>query len=171
MTARNSANGHPAARKSSVFFDRLDGIRRTGRIITTRGRQQWRYPQLIASDEEHQNRLHSCAPALRSCPAIVSNSVISSSKLASYAEGNDLTTMSSGCRTGSSRVRTISRSLRRRRFRSTIVWPCFPTITAARACESRESLARTSRWSVRSRLPAFFACSRSSSRVSRLLRG
>src|SRR4249919_3271435 len=58
-----------------------------------------------------------------------------------------------------------------RRFLSTIVCPCFATITATLACKSRESVARTSRCSVRIRLPAFFTSSRSEFRVSLRLRG
>jgi len=66
---------------------------------------------------------------------------------------------------GMIRVRASSRKRRRSRLRSTIVCPCFDTITATLACENGEPLARTSRCSVRSRLPVRFTSSRSDSRV------
>jgi hypothetical protein len=94
----------------------------------------------------------------------------SSSNVASYPEEKARTTISIAPMAGITRIRTSSRNLRRSRFRSTIVCPCFPTITATRACKSRESLARTSRCSVRSRLPALFTSSISDSRVSLWLR-
>ena len=154
-----------------MFLDRLDGVRRTGWIITASGRKQRRKPELITANEENEHVFHSRIPCCARSSATFSISISRVSKLASYAEGKDLTTRSIPPIAGRSLVRTSSRSLRRRRFRSTMLCRCFPTTTAARACESRESLARTSRCSVRSRLPAFFTCSRSDSRVSLELRG
>lgn len=69
------------------------------------------------------------------------------------------------------RVRTSSRSLLRKRLRSTMRCPDFPTIIATRECESRESVTRTSRCSVLIRLPAFLTSSISDFRVMRYLRG
>lgn len=171
MTAPNSADRQPATRKCAVLLDCLDGVRRTGWIITAHGRKQGRKPELIAANHENERSFHCSALDCLSSSARFSISITRASKLASYAEGRDLTTRSTPPITGRSFVRSSSRNLRRRRFRSTMLWRCFPTTTAARACESRESLARTSRCSVRSRLPAFFTCSRSDSRVSLKLRG
>lgn len=154
-----------------MFLDRFNGVRRTGWIITASGRKQRRQPELITANEQNEHAFHSRLSGCARSSATSSISISRASKLTSYAEGRGLTTRSTPSSVGRSFVRTSSRSLRRSRFRSTILCRCFPTTTAARACESRESLARTSRCSVRSRLPAFLTCSRSDSRVSLELRG
>lgn len=149
-----------------MFFDRFDRIRRAGWIITARGWKERRYPELISADKKNENGSHWIDLTEVSHSTILSISTFSSSNDASYPTGSDRTTMSADPATGISRVLANSLSRRLNLFRSTIVWPNLPTTTATRACESRESMARTSRCSVRSRLPALFTCSRSDSRVS-----
>ena len=98
-------------------------------------------------------------------------SFFSCSNVASYPVDNERTTKSTPPIRGISLTLTSSRNRLLKRLRSTIVCPYFATTTATRACESRESMARTSRCSVRSRLPARFTFSKSDSRVSLWLRG
>ena len=154
-----------------MLFDRLDGVRRTGWIITARCRKQWRNPELVSTNNQNESTSHcSCVSCMISC-VILTTSLSSISKGASYADERLLTTTSTVPRRGMILVRASSFRRLLRRFLSTIVCPCFATITVTLACESRESAARTSRCSVRIRLPAFFTSSRSELRVSRRLRG
>lgn len=150
-----------------MFFDRLDGIRRTGWIITARCGKQWRNPELVSADNQDQTVPHSFSVSDESSCAIFSTSFIRTSNDASYADIRVRTTMSILLRFGITFVRASSRRRLLRRFLSIMVCPCFATITVTLACESRESVARTSRCSVRNRLPAFFTSSRSELRVSR----
>lgn len=149
-----------------MFFDRFDRIRRAGWIITARGWKKRRYPELISTNEKHESCSHWIDLTEVSHSMILSISAFSSSNVARYPTGSDRTTMSVDPAAGISLVLANSLNRRRSLFRSIIVWPNLPTTTATRACESRESMARTSRCSVRSRLPALFTCSRSDSRVS-----
>lgn len=154
-----------------MFLDRLDSVRRTGWIITARCRKQWRNPELVSTNYQNESASHcSCISSMSSC-VIFSTSLSSTSKGASYAISRLLTTTSTAFNRGMILVRASSFRRLLRRFLSTIVCPCFATITVTLACESRESAARTSRCSVRIRLPAFFTSSRSELRVSRRLRG
>jgi len=148
-----------------MLLDRFDCICRAGWIIAARGRKQWRYPQLVSSNEHNHCLAHVRRFVDRS-EAIVSISRANSANVTSYAEENERTIRSVPFSCGMIRVRTSSRNRRRSLFRSTIVCPCLATITAVRVCESRESVARTSRCPVRSRLPALFTRSISDSRVS-----
>ncbi len=154
-----------------MLLDCLNGIRGTGWIITARSREQWRDPQLISANHQYQSPSHDLRLPGESFCAICSPSITSSSKVASYADGRLRTTMSIPPTAGITLVRAISRKRLLRRFLSTIVCPCLATITATLACESRESVVRTSRCSVHNRLPAFFTSSRSELRVSLWPRG
>jgi hypothetical protein len=72
---------------------------------------------------------------------------------------------------GSSRVRTSSRRRRLRRFRSTDECPYLGTTKPTRGCGHADSIARTSRYSTRIRVPDRRTATRSAALVSRSLRG
>ena len=97
-------------------------------------------------------------------------SLLSCLNCTSYAVGNDLITTSAEIVMGRICVRASSRRRLFNRLRSTIEWLCFATTIPSLIEESRESAARTSRCSVRNRLPALLTRSRSAARVSLRLR-
>ena len=98
-------------------------------------------------------------------------SAASVSKLAVYASRRLRITTSTGGRTGSMAHRASSRSRRFNRLRSTLVCPCFGTISPTRGCGRGEATARNSRCSVRMRFPSRAMTRMSASRVSLRLRG
>jgi len=168
MTACNPADRKPATSKCTVLLDCLHGIRGAGWIITARGWKQRRHEELITANSCYERILHQRPAGLSlNCELIWSISPASCWKVTAYAVDRVRMTMSTAPMPGMIRVRASSRRRLRSRLRSTIVWPCFETITATLACENGEPLARTSRCSVRNRFPVRFTCSRSDSRVSR----
>src|SRR6185369_14459105 len=63
MATQQAPKGQPAAAQHAMMFHRLDGIGRTGRLITAARRQQRRDRQLIEPDRQDQERpqkLHDC---------------------------------------------------------------------------------------------------------------
>lgn len=121
MTPRDPTNRQPAARKRTVLLYGLDGVGGTAWIITARGREQWRKPQLVTTYEKKQNSLHGCTIFFESPEAISEISVASAPKLAPYPEDSARITTSIPLIIGINFVRASSRSLLRSRFRSTIV--------------------------------------------------
>ncbi len=168
MTARNPADRKPATCNCTMLFDSLHGVRRTGWIITARRWKERRDQKLIAANAYQHGIFHlEPTDSLLSCRHTMSISLLSCSKVAVYALDSERMTMSTPSASGMIRMRANSLKRLRRRLRSTMLWPCFETTTATLACKKGEPLARTSKWSVRSRFPAFFTCSRSDSLVSR----
>ena len=154
-----------------MAFKCLDRIRRTRRKIATRRRQQRRNGELVESYERHKHRTHdylacrSTAVMLSfSSPARLSNDAV-------YAFRCALTTASTGARVPSSWVRTISRSRRLSRFRSTALCPYFGTRKPTRGWRRGEARTRTSRCLVRTRFPFRPTSWMSEPFVSRWLRG
>ncbi len=92
-------------------------------------------------------------------------------KLESYASGFARMRTSIPSSWGKSPILTSSRRRRFTRFRSTILCLCFGTTTPTRGCSNREADARASRRSVCIRFPVRLTPSRSTSLVSRELRG
>lgn len=154
MAAGNAAQGQPPATRGPVSLDRLHRVRGAGGIIAARGRQQGRDSDLVSANQKDQelSQNQSLAVNRRAIPAISCSSSVNE---AEYAAGSARITRSTPRIPAGARilVRTSSRSLRFNLFLSTDVLPCFGTTSPDLAKLNGEAVARTSRCSVRHRLP------------------
>lgn len=189
MTAPDATCGQPAAAHRAMLLQRFDRVCGTRWIITARGGQIGGESHLIRPHEPDEHLSHQPTSAFGvaapgTSPAR-SNARLHwsrrSAKLARYADGSARTTTSTGDSNGSMSCRTISRSRRFTRFRSTELCEYFGTMTPARGCggtrdapgaeRRREAMYRTSRCAVRTRFPFKRTALSSPSRVSRAARG
>lgn len=151
MAAADPPQREPAPTKRAVPLERLGRIRRTRRHEPARRRRPGRDSPLVESNHPDQSLLQHHA----------STAVISSSSntecFTPYAPGRARSKRSVGPASASSTRsplrRPISLSLRFTRFRSTISWPCFGTITPSRENKTGEAAKKTSKCFVLSRFP------------------
>ena len=170
MTARDPANGKPAAAQCSVFLDCFDRVCGAGWIITARRRQQRRQRDLISANEQDHHGAHerTYAPGVLAVTrdSIVFTSRRNASIVALYASRRARMEISIAARSGNggnarsdgnSSTRTSSRSRRFRRLRSTAECWCRGTTIPTRGQSRGEASTRTSRYTVRIRFPSRMA--------------
>jgi len=150
MTASNPANGQPTTPQCSMAFECFDRIRRTsGKVAAGCGKQR-RKGHLVEPNESNKNGAHSQVRKRRASSALCTSSSASWENEIPKVLGRTRITASTGGRVPNTRVRTISRSRRLRRFRSAA--ECRPGMTGggARIRTSRSDRAdqRHSRWTV-----------------------
>ncbi len=124
MTAQQAAKSEPASPKNAVRLDGLQKIRRARRLEAAarsrpaQKRKHWRNQALVSADKKTDERKHQGA-RIEARSARRNHSSFSSRKVARAAGGRAITTSQNPSRIRACCVRTISRSRRRIRFRTT----------------------------------------------------
>jgi hypothetical protein len=170
VTAQDSPDAEPESLDDPMSLEGFERVGRTRWIVTTAGRKERRYADLVAPDQQHAYGSHQPDVFCSRWPIELTSSA-SCWKVESYASGFARMRRSVRSRWGRSCVRTSSRKRLLTRFRSTIFRRCFGTTTPTRGCSNREAHTRASRRSVWIRFPVRRTVSRSVSLVRRAARG
>jgi hypothetical protein len=177
VTAAKPSQSQHRSAKETVSLDRFQKIGRTRRLETAAGartaekRQQRRNQQLITAKEKAHQQEHQGA-RIEARSARRNHSSFSARYDARAAAGRAMTTNQKPSRNLPFWVRIISRSRRRRRFRTTALPILFEVTKPARNNFS-SSLASTPRTSVRPRcaMPSDLTRANSTGRIRRLAFG
>jgi hypothetical protein len=177
MATAEAANSQPRSAQNSVRFQRLEKVSRTSRLkAATRGwpaeeREHGREQQLIAANKKTREKEHQGA-RIEARSARRNHSSFSCAWVAFAAYGRATTTSQTPARNRRWAVRTISRSRRRTRLRTTAVPMCFGVTNPARNDFSSFTLsAPRTRKRPRSAVPCPFTRANSAGRMSRFVFG
>lgn len=174
MTATKTAHSQPPSAKKAVFLQRFEKVDRTRRLKTASGArptkkgQHWRNEQLITTNQKTHEQEHQGA-RIEARSARRNHSSFSARYEARAAAGRAIRTHQKPSLSLPCSLRTMSRSRRRRRFRTTAPPILFEVTKPARNSFS-SSLASTPNTSVRPRcaLPSDFTRAKSAVRSKRL---